>query len=100
MLTSVFFGLAPPNSTISLPCRAIDDHEVSGPITDCGLPRMCGRKASAAAEAVVHHLIDEAAAGCKETMQLHPRLVEDASRRPALRAAHDGLRAVLAADPL
>ena len=32
-------------------------------------------------------------------MQLHPRLVEDAGRRPALRAAHDGLRAVLAAHP-
>ena len=47
LLTCVFFGLAPPNSTISLPCRAIDDHDVSGPVTDCGLPRMCGRKASA-----------------------------------------------------
>ena len=47
LLTSVFFGLAPPNSTISLPWRAIDDHEVSGPVTACGLPRICGRKASA-----------------------------------------------------
>ena len=47
LLTSVFFGLAPPNSTSSLPCRAIDDHEVSGPVTACGEPRMCGRNASA-----------------------------------------------------
>ena len=31
-------------------------------------------------------------------MQLHPRLVEDAGRRPALRAAHDGLRPMLAPD--
>jgi hypothetical protein len=33
LLTSVFFGLAPPNNTISLECRAIDDHDVSGPTT-------------------------------------------------------------------
>src|ERR1044071_3827516 len=48
LLTRVFFGLAPPNSTISLECRAIDDHEVSGPTTDWGLPTICGKKARAA----------------------------------------------------
>ena len=41
LLTCVFFGLAPPNSTISLPCRAIDDHEVSGPVTACGAAERC-----------------------------------------------------------
>src|SRR5438876_299035 len=46
LLTSVFFGLAPPNSTINLECRAIEDHDVSGPTTDCGLPTICGRNAS------------------------------------------------------
>ena len=56
LLTWVFFGLAPPNSTISLPCRAIEDHDVSGPTTDCGLPSTCGRNAERAAEAIVHHL--------------------------------------------
>ena len=45
--TCMFFGLAPPNSTISLLCRAIDDHDVSGPVTACALPSTCGRKASA-----------------------------------------------------
>jgi hypothetical protein len=48
LLTRVFFGFAPPNSTISLLWRAIEDHDVSGPTTDCGLPTMCGRNASAA----------------------------------------------------
>ena len=48
LLTSVFFGFAPPNNTISRLCRAIDDHDVSGPTTACGVPRMCGRNASAA----------------------------------------------------
>ena len=48
LLTRVFFGFAPPNSTISLECRAIEDHEVSGPTTDCGEPTICGRNASAA----------------------------------------------------
>ena len=52
------------------------------------------------AEAVVHHLIDEAAGGREETVKLHPRLVKDSGRRPALRAAHDGGVAVLAAHPL
>ena len=47
-MTCVFFGLAPPNSTISLPCRAIDDHDVSGPTTACGEPITWGRNASAA----------------------------------------------------
>jgi hypothetical protein len=45
--TCMFFGLAPPNSTTSLPWRAIDDHEVSGPLTACAEPMTCGRNFSA-----------------------------------------------------
>ena len=48
LITCVFFGLAPPNSTISLVWRAIEVHEVRGPTTDCGEPTTCGRNASAA----------------------------------------------------
>src|ERR1700730_18590713 len=45
--TWVFFGLAPPNITISLVCRAIEDQDVSGPVTACALPMTWGRNASA-----------------------------------------------------
>ncbi len=47
LVTCMFFGLAPPNITISLAWRAIDDHEVSGPVQACALPSTCGRKTSA-----------------------------------------------------
>ena len=40
-------GLQPPNSTIILAWRAIDDHDVSGPVTGCALPSTCGRNTSA-----------------------------------------------------
>ena len=46
--TCMFFGLAPPNSTMSRVWRAIDDHDVSGPLTACAEPSTCGRKVSAA----------------------------------------------------
>ncbi len=41
------------------------------------------------AEAVVHRLVDIAAAGREKAMQLRPRLMENSGGRPALRAAHD-----------
>ena len=47
LVTCMFFGLAPPNITISLEWRAIDDHEVSGPVQACALPKTCGRNTSA-----------------------------------------------------
>ncbi len=43
----MFLGLQPPNSTISLAWRAIDDQEVSGPVTGCALPTTCGRNVNA-----------------------------------------------------
>src|SRR5579863_2138074 len=45
--TWVFFGLAPPNITMRRLWRAIDDHEVSGPVTAWALPRTWGRKVRA-----------------------------------------------------
>ena len=42
--TCVFLGLAPPKSSISFPWRAIDDHDVSGPVTAWAVPSTCGRK--------------------------------------------------------
>jgi len=47
LATWVFFGLAPPNMTKSRVFSAIDDHEVSGPVTACALPRICGRNVNA-----------------------------------------------------
>src|SRR5205814_6484161 len=47
LATRVCFGLAPPHMTKSPVCRAIEDHDVSGPVTACALPRMCGRKVRA-----------------------------------------------------
>ena len=100
LLTCVFFGLAPPNSTISLavprdrgPRRERADHRLRA-ADDVRQERQ--RRA----EAVVHHLIDVAAGRREEAVQLRARLVEDAGRRPALRAAHDGGVAVLAAHAL
>ena len=45
--TCVFFGFAPPNITRSRECRAIDDHDVNGPVTAWAEPITCGRKVSA-----------------------------------------------------
>ena len=70
LVTWVFFGLAPPNSTISLACRAIDDQEVSGPVTDCGAADDVRQKRQRRAEAVVGHLIDKAAGRRQEPVQL------------------------------
>jgi hypothetical protein len=46
--TCRFLGLAPPNSTRSSAWRAIDDHDVSGPVTACAEPSTCGKKVRAA----------------------------------------------------
>src|SRR5262249_13731310 len=51
------------------------------------------------AEAVVGVLVDEATEGCEEAPRLRARVMEDASRAPARRAAHDGGVPVFALDP-
>ena len=51
------------------------------------------------AEAVVGGLIDKTAGGTQKAMELAARGMENASRAPALRAAHDGSIAVLRLHP-
>ena len=48
MLTSVFLGAMPPNSTINLVCLAIVGQEVTVPATGSMVPTMCGTITDAA----------------------------------------------------
>jgi hypothetical protein len=58
-----------------------------------------GEEGQRRAEAVIARLVDKTAAGGEKAPQLAARLVKDAGRRPALRAAHDCRRPVFASHP-
>ena len=69
-------------------------------MTACGDADDMRQEGQRRPEAVIHHLIDEAARGREKATDLPARIVEQPGRRPALRAAHDRRIAMIAADPL
>ena len=98
LVTCMFFGLAPPNITISLAWRAIEDHEVSGPVHRLRAAEHVRQEHQRGAETVIRGLVDEAAEDGHEAAQLPARLVKNSRRAPALRAGHDRVVAVIALD--
>ncbi len=59
-----------------------------------------GQEGERRPEAVVRGLVGKAAEGGEKAADLPARIVEDAGRAPALRAAHDGIVTVSAPHPV
>jgi len=76
---------------------AIDDHEVIGPVTACGVPRTCGRNVSAVPKLLIAGLIDETRRNAARKRRVCTRASwkSPADDQPC-EAAHDPLWPVLA----